>query len=201
MKQKLIMENWRKFLNENKEQQVLDEGLLAPLAGLVFVIPFSGEPEQLDVTQIYDAAQTAQSDGNEEVTGELYNLLKDASANVKNGTLTKVDSNNDGVEEINPFQNSFSQNPLSDKAQEYLLGQIADISPGLDTGDTGVPGTYGSQKMVTPNMNALIKNLSGLVKSPASKAQALEKAQNLLDNPDLTDDQKTALNNIIAQAN
>jgi len=195
------MENWRRFLNENKEQQVLDEGLLAPLASLVFVIPFNGEPKQLDVPQIYDAALAAQSDGDEGVRNELYNLLKDASANVKNGTLTKVDSNNDGVLEINPFQNSFSQNPLSPEAQEYLLGQVSEISPGLDTGDTGVPGTYSSQRTVTPNVNALIKNLSGLVKSPASKAQALEKAQNLLDNADLTPEQETALNNIIAQAN
>ena len=28
MSQKLIMENWRRFLNENKEQQALDEGIL-----------------------------------------------------------------------------------------------------------------------------------------------------------------------------
>ena len=239
MSQKLIMENWRKFLlNESLEQRIsvpfptnnLEEGLAE--IGLLFALGGNVAADYEGARQVYNgimgAAQTQMDGDRQSAENQISNAewLKGAYSDYK---AAMSDSGGD-VEAAAQTLDSMGYtvkvgNYDSDDGLEIAIDAKADMpfwgssagtinNLGLDTfndleiqqdtgdaGDTGVPGTYSSQRTVTPNVNALIKNLSGLVKSPASKTQALEKAQNLLDNADLTPEQETALNNIIAQAN
>ncbi len=43
MKQKLIMENWRKFVKEETEKEILEEAILSKLAGLMLVLNIGGK--------------------------------------------------------------------------------------------------------------------------------------------------------------
>ena len=105
--QKLIMENWRKYLKENQEQPLeeglLEEGILEVLAGMMFVLNIGGQEVQVPTQDLVDAYKTASSQQMDAEKVELGELIKDMSDLVKTGAVEPVDSDGDGVMELNPL--------------------------------------------------------------------------------------------------
>ena len=108
--QKLIMENWRRFLKENQEQpleeDLLEEGILDALAGMMFVLNIGGQEVQVPTQDLVDAYKTASSQQMDAEKVELGELIKDMSHLVKTGAVEPVDSDGDGVMELNPLISS-----------------------------------------------------------------------------------------------
>ena len=108
--QKLIMENWRKFLKENQaqplEEDLLEEGILDALAGMMFVLNIGGQEVQVPTQDLVDAYKTASSQQMDAEKVELGELIKDMSHLVKTGAVEPVDSDGDGVMELNPLISS-----------------------------------------------------------------------------------------------
>jgi hypothetical protein len=136
--QKLIMENWRRFLDENQkqpqllEEDLLEEGILQVLAGMMFVLNIGGQEVQVPTQDIVDAYKTASSQQMDGAKSELGELITNMSDNVKSGAVTPIDSDGDGVKEIS----SLVTPKLGPEAIKLIQAELADNAP--EASDTGM---------------------------------------------------------------
>ena len=103
MNHKLIMENWRHFVNENTDGQILEEGILSSLAGLVFVLNIGGKEIEVPSSEIIDAFKTAKQSQQMDAYEDLGNLIMDMSNNIQSGAIEPIDSDGDGIKEVAPL--------------------------------------------------------------------------------------------------
>jgi len=103
MSQKLIMENWRRFLKEEEDNQILEEGILSTIAGMMFVINVGGKQVEVPSSEIVDAYQAAKQMEQTDAVEDLGNLIINMSNNIESGAVEPVDSNGDGVLEVTPL--------------------------------------------------------------------------------------------------
>jgi len=113
MKQNLIMENWRRFLKEADNKQVLEEGILSTLAGMMLVLNIGGKEVQVEVDDVVKGYQLARTEQMDAEALELADILKTAAYNVD--TL----GDTDGVIELGATGNL-------DDGTEALLNKIID---------------------------------------------------------------------------
>ena len=79
MKHKLIMENWRRFVNENAEEQILEEGILSTLAGMMLVLNIGGNEVQVELNDVVDGYKQARAEQMDDVALELKDILEVAA--------------------------------------------------------------------------------------------------------------------------
>jgi hypothetical protein len=129
MKQKLIMENWRRFIKKERDKEVLEEGILSTLAGMMLVLNIGGKEVQVELDDVVSGYQQARAEQLDAEASELADILKTAAYNVD--TL----GDTDGVIEL-------GATGYLDSGTEVLLKDIIDGSDTgeapQDTGDTGV---------------------------------------------------------------
>ena len=103
MKQKLIMENWRKFVKEETEKEILEEAILSKLAGLMLVLNIGGKDVEVPSNEVIDAYRVASQNDQLEAKEDLGNLLINLSNNIESGAIVAVDSDGDGDKEVAPL--------------------------------------------------------------------------------------------------
>ena len=125
MKQKIIMENWRRFVNESNEQPVLEEGILSTLAGLVFVLNIGGKEVEVPSSEIVDAFNQAKQSQQMDAYEDLGNLIMDMSNNIQSGAVEPIDSNGDGIKEVTPLVTP----DLGPEALKLIQAELGEESP------------------------------------------------------------------------
>ena len=124
MKHKLIMENWRHFVNENAEEQILEEGILSTLAGMMLVLNIGGKEVQVELNDVVDGYKQARAEQMDDVALELKDILEVAAYNVE------VLGDDDGIVELGATANL-------DSNTETLMSSII----GDNIEDTGAEST------------------------------------------------------------
>ncbi len=190
MGQKLIMENWRRFLNENKEQQVLSEEQLQQLeeslvgkalatAALLFSMStaakagtiggdvFTGEvgPEEIAAMQstLEDVKNAPSDEGpSDAAVDDVLQALNYVASLPDDVTVKRSDIQRFAA--AGPLQlDSYEASQLfSDLTQMALDGELpAQGTYGADTGDTGAPDRIpGSSASSVTNYDKVLKVLS-----------------------------------------
>jgi hypothetical protein len=159
MKQKLIMENWRRFIKEGNEKEVLEEGILSTLAGMMLVLNIGGKEVQVELDDVVDGYKHARAEQMDAEAAELADILKTAAYNVE--TL----GDTDGVVELGATGNL-------DHGTEALL---KDIISGQDTTET--PQDTGTDSRTTMNVSIAINQMEN---APTKNARN-DWAQQILD--------------------
>ena len=190
MSQKLIMENWRRFLNENKEQQVLSEEQLQQLeesllgkalatAALLFSMStgakagtiggdvFTGEvgPEEIAAMQstLEDVKNAPSDEGpSDAAIDDVLKALNYVASLPDDVTVKRSDIQRFAA--AGPLQlDSYEASQLfSNLTQMALDGELpVQGTSGADTGDTGAPDRIpGSSASSVTNYDKVLKVLS-----------------------------------------
>ena len=146
MKHKLIMENWRRFVNENTEEQILEEGILSTLAGMMLVLNIGGEEVQVELNDVVDGYKQARAEQMDDVALELKDILEVAAYNVE------FLGDDDGVVELGATANL-------DTETETLMSNIINDDTADQTMDTGSPEDTGVQSTQTMNVSVAINQM------------------------------------------
>jgi len=131
------MENWRRFIEEDVEKQVLEEGILSTLAGMMLVFNIGGEEVQVELNDVVDGYKQARAEQMDDVALELKDILEVAAYNVE--TL----GDDDGIVELGATAN------LDTDTEALMVNVINDGTPDqtIDTGDTGDAGMQSTQTL------------------------------------------------------
>ena len=205
MSQKLIMENWRRFLNENKEQQVLDEGILdIALAAIMAFSNAGGDgvivngdlitPEEAN--QAVEILKTG-DDFNQELRQagieEIGDIFEKATEQLNKETISVY--NLDGVTVVgglsaqDDFASPYDGDPDDITMQFQIPQYVASVAldqaneaglGGADTGDTGAPDRIPGSSASSATNLAAQAGMLGVAQGKDLEA-AKVKAQQLLD--------------------
>jgi len=160
MKQKLIMENWRRFINESTKEEVLEEGILSTLAGMMLVLNIGGKEVQVELDDVVDGYKQARAEQMDDIALELKDVLEVAAYNVE------VLGDDDGVVELGATAN------LDSNTEALMSKIINDVTP-----DTGSAEDTGAESTQTLNVSAAINQMEN---APTKEARN-DWAQKILD--------------------
>jgi len=158
------MENWRRFLNENKEQQVLDEGILdIALAAIMAFSNAGGDgvivngdlitPEEANqAVEILKTGDDFNAELRQAGIEDIADIFQAATQELNNNSLSV--HNLDGVQVVgglsaqDDFASPYDDSPdgitrnfqLGEYVASFALDQANEAGTyGADTGDTGAP--------------------------------------------------------------
>ena len=179
MKHKVIMENWRRFVNEDTQKQVLEEGILSTLAGMMLVLNIGGKEVQVELNDVVDGYKQARAEQMDDVALELKDVLEVAAYNVE------VLGDDDGVVELGATANL-------DSNTEALMSSIIND----DTPDTGFPDDTGAESTQTLNVSVAINQMEN---APTKEARN-DWAQKILDYHEKMGDGSNVPPNVVERA-
>jgi hypothetical protein len=225
MSQKLIMENWRRFLSENKEQQVLDEGILDIALAAIMAFSNAGGDGVIvngDLITPEEAKQAVEilktgDDFNQELRQagieDIGDIFEKATEQLDKETISVY--NLDGVTVVgglsaqDDFASPYDGSPdditrnfqLGEYVASFALDQANEAGTyGADTGDTGAPDRIpGSSASSVTNYDKVLKVLSTSVSmggSPERLNDLKAQAERYLDQA--PDDKQQGFKDIIA---
>jgi len=175
------MENWRRFIKEEKNKEILEEGILETLAGMMLVLNIGGSPVQVELDDVVDGYKQARTQQLDAEASELADILKTAAYNVD--TL----GDTDGVVELGATANL---DPDTEALMKDIIGNGDTSDPSQDT-DTG-----GAQSVTTMNISAAINQMEN---APTKEARN-EWAQEILDYHDRMGGGSNVPENVVEKA-
>ena len=179
MKHKVIMENWRRFVNEDTQKEVLEEGILSTLAGMMLVLNIGGKEVQVELNDVVDGYKQARAEQMDDVALELKDVLEVAAYNVE------VLGDDDGVVELGATANL-------DSNTEALMSDIINDS----ATDTGYPEDIGAESTQTLNVSVAINQMEN---APTKEARN-DWARQILDYHEKMGDGSNVPPNVVERA-
>ena len=179
MKHKVIMENWRRFVNEDAQKEVLEEGILSTLAGMMLVLNIGGKEVQVELNDVVDGYKQARAEQMDDVALELKDVLEVAAYNVE------VLGDDDGVVELGATANL-------DSNTEALMSTLINN----DTVDTGSTDAAGAESTQTLNVSVAINQMEN---APTKEARN-DWAQKILDYHEQMGDGSNVPQNVVERA-
>ena len=219
------MENWRRFLNENKEQQVLDEGTLD--IALTAIMAFSNAggdgvvvngdlitpKEATEAVKILKTGDDFNAELRQAGIEDIADIFQNATEQLNKQTISVYDL--DGVTVVgglsaqDDFASPYDGSPkditrnfqLGEYVASFALDQANEAGTyGADTGDTGAPDRIpGSSASSVTNYDKVLKVLSTSVSmggSPERLNDLKAQAERYLDQA--PDDKQQGFKDIIA---